>query len=203
MTDSNGNYVLDALPIATASGTPITYYVVTQPYSQPSNAVLVDYPPQASAPFSTTSPGIYSAAGFTTFNLAFPATQATVGSIQASITPGSLFGSVSQSTWVEVSQPLPAPAGQTAVVPTLIIRSTNAATTAATLSAAATDNVYINGLPAGVPYTVTSQRTTSLAPGTLLAAPVPEIYNGTPTLTSGQTADVSFTYTATGTVPAS
>jgi len=87
-------------------------------------------------------------------------------------------------------------------VPTLIIRSTNAATTAATATALAFDSVVTGSLPTAIPYTVTAQRATSLTPGTLLGAPVPQVYDQ-PLLTSAEIAPILFTYTATGTVPAS
>jgi len=203
LTDANGNYVLDGLPIATSAGNPITYMVVSQPY----NAVTsINYPPQASGPFSASSAGVYSASAFPSFAMAFPATQTSLGTISTTISPASLYQNatqnVSQSTWVEVSQPLAAPAGQASYVPTLIIRSTNAATTAATATALAFDSVVTGSLPTAIPYTVTAQRATSLTPGTLLGAPVPQVYDQ-PLLTSAEIAPILFTYTATGTVPAS
>jgi hypothetical protein len=190
MTDAAGNYTLDALPAATASAesAPI-YYVVSAAY----NPVNVDFfAPQASAPFTATAPGVTTGATFATLDLAFPATATTLGAINATVTPASLFANTGQnttdSTWAEVAQPVPAPAGQTTVVPTLIIRSTNAVT------AASGDLIFIGSLPASVPYTVTAQRAASTAPGTLLASPVALPYANQVTLSTGITTPITFVY---------
>ena len=178
MTDASGHFVLDALPAA-ATASPV-YYVVSQGYS-PLNAN--SYLPQASGPISASTPTTF------TQSLLFPALSATTNTINATVTPASL---ATQSTWAEVSQGLPTPAGQTNYVQNLIIRSANAATSLAS----ATDTIALPGLPTPAPYTVTTQRTTTANPVVLPIVPVPQV-NPSFLLTSGTPTTITFTYKAT------
>jgi hypothetical protein len=123
------------------------------------------YNPQASAPITANAPTIYSNEG-----LSFPTIASPLGGITATITPASL---ATESTWLEVSQGLPTPAGQTSVVQNLIIQSVNAATNgAATSDTVAVTSLPISILGTAVPYSVVAQRVTTPKPIVVPIAPV-------------------------------
>ena len=186
ITDSNGNYTLDALPATNSASTAPTYYVVSQAfnYLPETNAYL----PQASAPVvASTSPAV-----FPSVDLTFTTLAPTVGTIAATINPASTMPVTNvtqktQSTWAELSQLLLTPSNQSVVGANLIIRSTEAVT------GASSDLITLASLPTGQPYIFTAQRTTTTGTSVPLA-PVALSLPTSLTLTSGVTTPVTLTY---------
>ena len=133
LSDSSGNFVLNALPTGSL------YFVVAQPAGTTSSFTAL-----ASAGVNASS-----ATAYTGRNLAYGAAQSP-GGLTLTVTPAS---SSSQGTWGELRQTLATPAGSQASQ-ILIVRSLTAST------GSSSDTVSFGGLAPGN-YGVTAQRSTS------------------------------------------